>query len=90
MDEFYYSRKTGEYLGNRGNYKNLSLGMQRIESRLVWRVNARLIKLKVTPFTNIHDSWWTIAKNEVQVRKQVEIVFDRFGVEPPRLKTTHY
>lgn len=90
MDEFYYSRKTGEYLGNRGNYKNLSLGMQRIESRLVWRVNARLIKLKVTPFTNIHDSWWTIAKNEAQVRKQVEIVFDRFGVEPPRLKTTHY
>ena len=90
MDDFYYSRKTGEYLENRGSYKNLSLAMQRMETRLVWRVNARLIKLKVTPFTNIHDSWWTIAENEAEVRKQVEIVFNRFGVEPPKLKTTHY
>lgn len=89
LDDFYYSRKTGERLQN-GAYKNLSCAMQRIESTLVWRVNNRLMKLNTTPFTNIHDSWWTPESNESEVRKQVEIVFRRFGVQPPRLKTTHY
>lgn len=89
MDDFYYSRKTGERLHD-GAYKNLSCAMQRIESTLVWRVNDRLMNFYKAPFTNIHDSWWTIAENEAQVRKQVEFVFRRFGVEPPQLQTTKY
>ncbi|MCB9186437.1 MAG: hypothetical protein H6601_06785 [Flavobacteriales bacterium] len=87
MDDFYYSRKTGERL-HKGAYKNLSCAMQRIESKMVWRVNDRLLKHLTIPFTNIHDSWWTPESNESEIRKQVEIVFRRFGVEPPQLKTT--
>ena len=87
MDDFYYSRKTGERL-HKGAYKNLSCAMQRIESTMVWRVNDRLMKHRTIPFTNIHDSWWTPESNESEIRKQIEIVFRRFGVEPPQLKTT--
>lgn len=89
MNDFYYSRKTGARLQN-GRYKNLSCAMARIESALVWRVNDRLLKQPTIPFTNIHDSWWTPESNESEIRKQVEIVFRRFGVEPPQLKTTTY
>ena len=91
MDQFYYSRYSGKYLGDRGSYKNLSNMMQRIEARIVTgAVTNRLVKMRIRPFTTIHDSFWTIASNEENVKRQLSIFFARYKVPEPQFDTTYY
>ncbi|MBS1623439.1 MAG: hypothetical protein JST83_05430 [Bacteroidetes bacterium] len=70
------------------SHKILPALMQRLESRIIYRyIVPDMIAAGLGPFITIHDAFIILPSHEQEARNIISTCFERFGVQPPVIRT---